>query len=282
MSYMQAMTTHFFDVVTQAWTHVTLRFSDIIPEAFLAISILFVGLLVASITQLLSLRILRFFAIDKLAGKTPLERLLKDIGVRRGLVDIIGSLIFWLAILFTLTVASDMLHLSHVSVALAMVTGYIPQTIAALLIIVFGMLLARFLQVCTVQALKRAQVVGERVVGRLVYIVVIVFVAFAAVDQLGIGLDFVTTNAIIVIASTVILLGIAFIVGSRTLIEGWMAMQYLLHELHVGDTVEIDGRKGVIHRMSHVSVILRIDTMDVAIPSQYFLEKGYTRFSHHE
>ncbi len=261
------------------WTQTATRFSDIVPEALLAIFIVLFGWLIASLLQMLVLKVLRFFAIDKLAGKTPLERLLKDLGITRGLTDILGLLIFWLAILVTLTVASEVMHLSRVSQALLIVTGYIPQAIAGLLIIVFGLLLARFLQVLTIQALKRADIIGEHIIGKIVYIVVLVFVVFAAVEQLGVQLDFITTNAIILIAATLILIGIAMITASRSLIEGWTLTQYLRHHIHVGDVVEIDGKRGSVVQISSVALVLRIGENNVTIPSKYFIERGYIHSS---
>jgi len=274
---MNALTTRLAGILSDAWSVASARFIEIVPEALLAIFVVLIGWLVASILQMFVLRILRFFAIDKLAGKTPLERLLKDIGVRRGLTDILGLLVFWLGILITLTVASDILKLTQVSHALTVVTGYIPQAIAALLIIVFGMLLARFLQVLTIQALRRAEIVGDRVVGKVVYIIVFVFVGFAAIEQLGLRLDFVTTNAIIIIAATLILVGTALIIGARSLIEGWLLTQYLHHELRVGDHIEIQGTRGEVARISQVAIILKVGDAEMTIPSRHFVEKGYSR-----
>ncbi|MEQ1849234.1 MAG: mechanosensitive ion channel domain-containing protein [Candidatus Peribacteraceae bacterium] len=276
---MDALFSRLTGLMSDAWAEAHHRFIDIVPEALLAIFVVLIGWLVATILQILVLRVLRFFAIDKLAGKTPLERLLKDIGVKRGLTDILGLLVFWLAILITLTVASDIVKLTQVSRALTIVTGYIPQAIAALLIIVFGMLLARFLQVLTIQALKRAEIVGDRVAGKAVYIIVFIFVGFAAMEQLGIRLDFVTTNAIILISSTIVLLGIALIVGARSLIEGWLLTQYLTHELHTGDHVTIDDVSGEVVRISHVAVVLKTSKGEQLIPSKSFVEKGYSRTS---
>lgn len=274
---MDALRTRFLDLFSTAWAEATARFADIVPEALLAIFVVLVGWVVASVLQMIALRILRFFAIDKLAAKTPLERMLKDVGIRKGLTDILGLLIFWLAILLTLTVAADMLRLTKVSEGLAVVTSFIPQAIAALLIIVFGMLLARFLQVLTRQAFVRAEIAGDRVAGKVVYIIVFIFVALAAIEQLGIGLEFVTTNAIIIVAATLILIGIAFIVGARSLIEGWMLTQYLHHEIAVDDLIEIGGVQGMVVRITQTAVILRVDQKEVVIPSKHFAETGYSR-----
>jgi len=274
---MDSLLSRFTDLFVTAWGEASERFTDIVPEALLAIFVVLIGWIVASVLQMLVLRILRFFAIDKLAGKTPLERLLKDIGIRRGLTDILGLLVFWLAILLTLTFAADLLELSQVSYALSIVTGYIPQAIAALLIIVFGMLLARFLQVLSEQALERAKIVGGHVVGRVVYIIVFVFVTIAAIEQLGIKLQFVTTNAVIIITGCVVLLGVAIIVGSRSLIEGWMLTQYLKREITIGDTIEIEGIRGTVKRITPVAVILDVSGTDTVMPSSHFAEKRYTR-----
>lgn len=267
------------DLFTETWSQVSTRFTDIVPDALLALFIVLVGWFVASVLQNVVLRIFRFFAIDKLVGKTPLERLVKDLGCRRGLTDMFGVLVFWLTILLTLSIVSDTLELSYASHALAVVTGYIPQVLASLLIIVLGMLLARFLQVLTIQAFKRVEIVGENVAGRIVYGIVLIFVIFAAIEQLDIGLGFITANVLIGIAALLVLLGIGLVLGSRSLIEGWVITQYLHHEVHIGDSIDIDGKRGEIIRMTHVAVVLKISDQEVTIPSKHFIEKGYTRFS---
>jgi len=276
---MNTYLSRFTDLLSHTWSEVSARFSDIVPDALLALSIVLVGWLAASVLQALVLRIFRFFAIDKLVGKTPLERLVKDLGFRRSLTDMFGVLVFWLAILLTLSIVSDTLELSYMSHALSVVTGYIPQVLTALLIIVLGMLLARFLQVLTVQAFRRVEIVGERVAGRIVYSIVLIFVIFAAIEQLDIGLDFITTNALIGIAALLFLLGIGLLIGSRSLMEAWVITQYLHHEIAVGDMLDIAGKKGTVVRITHTAVVLKFDESEVTIPSKNVIDQGYTRFS---
>ena len=170
----------------------TTKATVLLPEALLAILFLFAGWLVAVLVHHIVLWILGFFAIDKLAAKTPLSAFLKNLGIRKTAGEILGLLVFWLIIFFTLVIAADTLHLTQVSYALALIAHFIPQVIAAVLIIIVGMLVAKFLQILTVQALGHVNVAYKKSIGGAVQTVVLIFVFVAALDQIGFELDYVT------------------------------------------------------------------------------------------
>jgi hypothetical protein len=263
-------------VLTEALERAYAKLVEILPEAVLAILVVVIGLIVAAIVYFLCMRILGFFAIDKLAGKTPLERMLKRAGMKKSISQIISLLVFWMTVLFTLVFASELLRLRQVSTALGVITRYIPQVIAAVLIVILGMLLARFLQTLVHQALKHVEIGYERAIGKAVYMLILVFVLISAMEQLGFDLSFITTNLILIILTCLAILGLGLVVSSRSLLENMLSCQELRSHLTVGDTVEIDGVKGKVKEFTLTSVLLENNGATTVLPARTFFAQNYT------
>ena len=260
------------DATTQAYQKLT----EILPEALLAILIVVAGWIVASIIYRLCVKLLAFFAVDKLVAKTPMDRMLKSVGISKSASEILGLLVFWLAILVTLVFAAEILHLNQVSSALTVVTGYIPQVIAAFLIVVFGMLLAKFLQTVVVQSLAKTQLGYERSVGRAIQVIVLVFVFLAAIEQLGLNLSFVTTNVLIVVGAVLLIVGISVVLGARTVLENALLCQHLKRQLKTGQEVSIGQTKGKVQSFTLSGVILETPHGNTVVPATHFFTQTYT------
>lgn len=251
------------------------RVSSLLPEILLAIVVVFAGWLIAVLVHHIVLWVLNFFAIDKLAAKTPLQSMLKSVGIHKHISDIFGWLVFWMIILLTLIVAADTLHLQQVSSGLTVVTNYIPQVLVSLTIVVFGMLFAKFLQMLTVQTLDKMDISYKKFVGKTVQLVVLVFVFVSAIDQLGFNLGYVL-NAIVTITSVALLmLGLGAAFGARTLLDNAIACQQLKRQLPVGSTVEIDSHKGEVLEYTLTNVVIKTGSTTTVLPAVHFLTHTY-------
>lgn len=273
---MNATIERFQLMISESYVSAHEKVWTLLPEILFAILVLFVGWVVAILVHHLVLWVLGFFAIDKLAAKTPLQAMLKSVGIHAKVSDIIGWLVFWLIILLTLIVAADTMELQQVSDGLSVITNYIPQVIAALLIIVFGMLLAKFLQMLSTQALNKFDVAYTKFVGKAVQLVVLLFVFIAAVDQLGFDLDYMLNGLLMVVSVGLLILGLGAVFGARTVIDNATACQQLKRQLSVGDTVEIDGVRGRIKEFTLTNVILSVGSGTKALPAVHFLTHTYT------
>ncbi|MAE68601.1 MAG: mechanosensitive ion channel [Candidatus Peribacteraceae bacterium] len=250
---------------------------ELLPEILFAIVVIFVGWVAAILVHHVVLWILGFFAVDKLAAKTPLQRVLKSIGIHKSVSDILGWLVFWMMILLTLIVASDTLNLTQVSEGLAVITNYIPQVIAALLMIVFGMLLAKFLQMLTLQALNKMDIGYKKYVGKAVQLVVLVFVFVAAIDQLGFNLHYILNGIVTIVSVGLLMLGLGAAFGARTVIDNATACQQLKRQLAIGDEISLNGTSGTVKEFTMTNVVL--DTSDglQILPASHLLTHTYSK-----
>lgn len=266
-------------IAESAWAEVTERVTELLPQAVVALFIFLCGLLIASLVRFLLLKFLALFAVDKLVAKTQLSRMLKEMGIHSSASEILGSLLFWLITLFALILASEALELTQVAHALTVLTRYVPKIIAAFLIIVFGMLLAKFLQTFVTQAIGRTQRGYERLAGRIVNGVVLVFVLIAALEQLEVELSLVTTNFMILLGVVLAVIGLALALGARPLLENIIACQQLQSTLRVGDRVSVDNVHGSVKGYTIASVVIDTGEHEVHIPARVFLESVFRRSS---
>lgn len=268
-------------IAGEAWLQAYSKSIDILPEVVLAIVIIGVGLIISTGIYYLAVRIMAFFAIDKLAGKTPLQQFMRNVGIHRNISNIVALLFFWLGVLITLIFAADVLELEQVSNALGVVTRFIPQVIAALLMVIFGMLLAKFLQVFVEQALAKVQERMAIILGRIVYIAVLLFVLNVVVEQLGFDLSFITTNVVIVLCAIFIVFSIGAIVAARTLLENIFSCYQLRQEVRIGDRVSVAGKSGRVRRFTLTGVVLESEGGDAILPALVFFQQTYSLTRNH-
>ncbi|MBT89721.1 MAG: hypothetical protein CMN79_04440 [Spirochaetales bacterium] len=273
---METILTRTNTLVREAALQAYEKMMDIFPEALLAILIVLAGWIVASIFYRLCVQLLAFFAIDKLVAKTPLDKMLKGIGIHKSASGILGLLVFWLTILVTLIFASEILSLEKVSNALEVVTRYIPQVIAAFLIVVFGMLLAKFLQTIVVQSISKTGLGYERSVGRAVQMIVLVFVFLAAVEQLGLNLSFITTNVLIFFAAILLICGLAIVLSARTVLENALLCQHLKRNIEVGSEISVGDVNGKVKSFTLAGVVVETSKGATVVPASLFFTQTYT------
>lgn len=250
---------------------------EILPEILFAIVVVFVGWVAAVLVHNVVLRILGFFAVDKLAAKTPLQGMLKSIGIHKSVSDILGWLVFWMMILLTLVIAADTLHLQEVSDGLAIITNYIPQVIASLLMIIFGMLLAKFLQMLTLQTLNKMDITYKKFVGKTVQLVVLIFVFVAAIDQLGFNLHYILNGVVTIVSVCLLMLGLGSAFGARTVIDNATSCQQLKRQIAIGDEISVKDLTGTVQEFTLTNIILETSDGTKVLPASDLLTHIYSK-----
>ncbi|MBI3336673.1 mechanosensitive ion channel [Candidatus Peregrinibacteria bacterium] len=249
---------------------------NLLPQAVLTALVLLAGIVAASFVYFICMRIFAVFAVDKIAAKTPLHRLLQSIGIHKTISQIIALLFFWTTIFFTLVFAAELLDLPQVSHVLAIITRFIPQLIAALLLLVSGMILARFLQTLARQAIEHLEIGYARFVGQVVYIVILILAIIAASEQLGFDLSFLTSNVLLAIFAILLIVGIGFVIAARSILENIVACYELKSHIAIGDVIEINNLSGAVKSFTFTSVILEQHHKRTVLPAVFFFTHPYT------
>jgi len=188
---------------------------ETLPRLGLAVIVMIAGWLVARMVRRLAIRALRFLRVDTLAEQTGMEDVLLRGGVRFTTVTIVGHALYWF-VLFTTTMAA--LHLVGLQAADEMIRRiilYLPNVFVALVVLIFGTVLARFVRGAVFTYLNNIDVSGADVISAIAQVAVFVFVISVALEQLDIGGQVLVSAFQIAFGAICLALALAFGLGGR-------------------------------------------------------------------
>ena len=185
------------------------------PKLLAVIVILFFGWLCAKAACVIVKRILGFLRFDQFADKSGLEHFLSHSGVDLTLSGVISMVVYWLVILLFVVTGANSLGLTEVAGMLNSLANYLPRIIVAILILIFGTLLARFVNRLVFAWLHGIKFEGALAISTTAEYAIQIFALFVALEQLGIGTQLLTALFVIVFGAVFLALAIAFGLGGR-------------------------------------------------------------------
>src|ERR671917_2499002 len=185
------------------------RFLEYIPQLIGAIVILVIGYIVARILKAVVSRVLQGIGFDRWMERGGIKQFFDRAETNQTPVSILGQLVFWFVFIIAITMAADALGIPQVSAVLAQLIAFIPNIIAAILILILAALLANFLS-----GIIRGAT-GSGILGSIAQYAVIVYAVFAALTQLGIAVELTAPTLLILLGAVALAAAIAFGLGSR-------------------------------------------------------------------
>lgn len=185
------------------------------PKLLAVIVILFFGWLCAKAACVIVKRILGFVRFDQFADKSGLEHFLSHSGVDLTMSGVISMVVYWLVILLFVITGANSLGLTEVAGMLNSLANYLPKIIVAILILIFGTLLARFVNRLIFAWLHGIKFEGALTISTTAEYAIQVFALFVALEQLGIGTQLLTALFVIVFGAVFLALAIAFGLGGK-------------------------------------------------------------------
>ncbi len=184
-------------------------FLTYLPQLVGAVVILIVGYLVAKTLQAVSSRLLQSIGFNRWMERGGIKQFFDRAQTRETPASVLGKLVFWFVFIIAITMATDALGIPQVSAVLAQFIAYIPNIVAAVLILVLAALLANF-----VAGLVRGAT-GTDLLASVARYAIIVYAVFAAITQLGIAVELTAPTFLIVLGAVALAAAIAFGLGSR-------------------------------------------------------------------
>jgi hypothetical protein len=186
-----------------------------VPKLLAVIVILFFGWLCAKIACIGVKRILEFTHFDKFADRSGLEAFLQHSEFDLTLSGIIGQVIYWLVILLFVITGANILGLTEVAGMLHQLANYLPKIIVAILVMIFGTLLARFINRLVFAWLQGIRFEGALAISTSVEYGIQIFALFVALEQLDIGTQLLISLFVIIFGAIFLALAIAFGLGGK-------------------------------------------------------------------
>jgi hypothetical protein len=260
-------------VLVNSLTEFAATTAGFLPSLIATLVILAVGWLVSRLVAAVSDRVLRQLGLDRVADRLGVSETLRQAGVSAPPSYIVGRLVFWILMLTFLLSAVETLGLSAVTATIDRLIGFLPNVIAAGLIFVLGLLLARLVRNLVSSGAAAAELAQAPRLGSLAEISVALVVGVVALEQLGIETQMVVTVVTAVLGAVVVTAGVAFALGARPVITHILAGHFLRQSLPSGGTVEVGGQRGVVERVGALDTLVRDGEESWSIPNGRLIEE---------
>jgi len=202
-------------VVTGAWNAFTTKITVFLPKLMGAIIIIVAGLIIAKLIKMMVVRLLRLVRFDSVAEKTGVKGFLEKGNITKTSSEIIGVLIYWFFMVLAIIASLDAMGLPIVSDILNDIFLYIPNVVAAIVVLVLGFLLGSLLSAVVRTAASNAGLATPEGLGKTALYAVVFFSVSVALLQLGIGEEIVTSAFIISFGAAALALALAFGLGGK-------------------------------------------------------------------
>ena len=200
------------------WSRVQTSFvqlADYIPALVGSLIILFAGYLLAKLIERAVDRLLTVVGINRWLERGGVLDAVERTGWRRTPARLVATIVFWVVMFAVILLAADALGLSSLGSVFSQLVSYVPSVIAAVVIILVGILLGEFVDGLIMAS--AGGIHGGPTLARVGRGGVIVLAIFMALQELGVATEIVTVAFAIVFGASALALALAFGLGNREL-----------------------------------------------------------------
>ena len=186
------------------------------PKLFVAIVIFVLGWVAGAILGRIVAQLIKAIKVDNALREAGFENVLSKSGFVLDSGKFVGSLVKWFVIIIFMVASLEVLELTQVTQFLQIVVlTYLPNVIAAVLILLVAAILGEFMQNIVTGAAKAADISSARFLGSVARWAIWVFALLAALGQLNVATDFVQTLFTGIVVAISLAFGLAFGLGGQ-------------------------------------------------------------------
>lgn len=229
------------------------------PKLVAMVVVLVVGYIIARLVARVVIVLCERVGLQTAAHRSGLVDSMQQVGIKRTVPAIIGTIVFWLLMCVFLMAAFNILGMTAVSESMRQVVDYIPRLLVATVVIVIGLLVASFIRGVVATSADRVGISYAEHLANGCYYVLALLTFIAAFNQLGI--QFALLEKLILIGAGALAVGFAlsFGLGGRDVMAGILAGYYVRQRLESGDRVQVAGMQGTVREVGPVATIIETE-----------------------
>ena len=186
---------------------------EFLPRLAAALGILMAGFAIAKMVERGTDLFLHRIGFDRWMREGGVTEALERAGTRLDPSSVIAKLVFWTVMLLVIVLAATALRIEAVSTLFAELLAYIPNVIAAVIVLVLGILLGEFVKDLVLASAGGLH--GAITLARAAKAAVILLAVFMGLELLDIAQDIVLVFFIAVVGAAALATGIAFGLGGK-------------------------------------------------------------------
>jgi small-conductance mechanosensitive channel len=247
------------------------QLGQFLPRLAGALLLLVLGLLAAIVIGRLVRRALVRLGLDNFADRSGTSELLAQAGLGSSLSALVGTAFRLTIVVVVSFAAMTLLGLEFLSDSLNEGILYIPRLLAALALVLIGVVLAAFARAWIERT--SAQLDFPVSIGPVVQVLVIVLFGLCAAAQAGVTVGPLTAIAIVLLGAIAITLTLAFGLGAREIARSLTSGRYARADFQVGQTIRVGEMRGEIVRIDGAATTLRAGDDTIRIPNSIIVER---------
>ena len=248
------------------------RIVDTLPELLAALAILLIGWLIARLLRALTIRFAKI--ANRMITRLGVQVRAPIGSLRDSTLHVIGEIVFWIVILVSLSIATNVLGLGMFAGWLDRLIGYLPNILSGLFIIFAGVILANIARDSVLATFGSLGETQRVFLARGAQIATLTILVIVGVDQIGIDITIVVTVLAIALASTLGGLSLAFGLGARSYVSNLIGAHYLGRDYQEGERIRINNIEGTILEITSVAVILETREGRLTVPARLFSDEA--------
>ncbi len=184
-----------------------------LPQLIAAVVVFLVGWLIAELLGKLAYHVVKILHVDNALSKVGFRQAWERSGFKLDTPMLFYELVKWFFVVVFLMAATNILGLVQVSEFLRSVVFYLPNVIVAAVILLIGILVAKFLEGVVKASVKAAGLMSSNFLGAITKWAVVVFSLLIALAQLQVAGDIIKIVITGLIAAGALALGLSFGLG---------------------------------------------------------------------
>lgn len=243
-----------------------------LPNLVSAVLILAFGWLVAWIAARITRQVLRSLHFDGFGERHGLSRTLNDVGLTAQPSTLVGGVVYWLVLLIAMLPAVEALRLVYFTRLIAAALSYLPEVIAAAVILLVGLSVARILSTALVRAARSASLEYANALGLISRYFLSLIVIVITLAQLGVQTAILTIIFAVILISAGVATAMALGLGSRAVVANLLAGAFVREHFPQGREIEVQGVRGRVVAVHSVGTVLENEGGIVTVPNTVLME----------
>lgn len=248
-------------------TSIKEEFLAALPGISLGLSVLIIGVAAAYILRWV------FCSLLLRAGKWLPQRIARNSFVENyfnPMVNGIGKIVFFAIILVALATSLQKMGLDVASGWLAGLVQYLPNAVAAVVIVFFGWRLKELLEDLLASALGRSKVTHAHLLAKSIGWTVFVLSALMALSQVGIDLNFLIVLTSVLLGAFFLSLSLMLAFGAKDVLTNIFHCHQVRKIFKTGDTIKVGAVEGSVFSIGPSYVVVETSEGKVALAGKSF------------
>jgi Mechanosensitive ion channel, conserved TM helix len=213
----------FLQLILEPMKDVFVKFKEFAPNLLAMMTIILVGILFARIMKAVLLRFMRAIKFDTWSDRMGLTVVMRKSDLWSKPSDAVGSIVFWGLIIGSLMAGLSSLKIHAIDSLVASFVLYVPRAFSAVLILIFGYIIAGFIGRAVLIAAVNSGYHYAKLLAEAVRLLLTVLILAMALEQLQVAPGIVVAAFSIIFGGIILALAISFGVGgidaARKMIE---------------------------------------------------------------